>query len=127
MSESLLVNGPGQETMNLSYCSSGKEDDHCRDKRDLDSNTSNFDGSDKDVRVLGGGDMSPPGGYSQGQGQTMVRQNLRGEFLCVCFFSLIFLTSSAHNIHHGTVNSFLTLVLIMVLYQGLLNVIILVL
>lgn len=85
MSESLLVNGPGQETMNLSYCSSGKEDDHCGDKRDLDSNTSNFDGSDKDVRVLGGGDMSPPGGYSQGQGQTMVRQNLRGEFLCVCF------------------------------------------
>ncbi|XP_052681178.1 acyl-CoA-binding domain-containing protein 5-like isoform X1 [Crassostrea angulata] len=78
MSESLLVNGPGQETMNLSYCSSGKEDDHCGDKRDLDSNTSNFDSSDKDVRVLGGGDMSPPGGYSQGQGQTMVRQNLRG-------------------------------------------------
>lgn len=85
MSESLLVNGPGQETMNLSYCSSGKEDDHCGDKRDLDSNTSNFDGSGKDVRVLGGGDMSPPGGYSQGQGQTMVRQNLRGEWACVCF------------------------------------------
>lgn len=114
-----MVNGPGQETMNLSYCSSGKEDDHCGDKRDLDSNTSNFDGSDKDVRVLGGGDMSPPGGYSQGQGQTMVRQNLRGEFLCVCFL--------LNNFHHCTVNSFLTLVLIMVIYQGLFNVIILVL
>lgn len=106
MSESLLVNGPGQEMMNLSYCSSGKEDGHCGDKRDLDSNTSNFDGSDKDVRVLGGGDMSPPGGYSQGQGQTMVRQNLRGEWACVCFSSL-FSAEYIHNFHHLTLILFL--------------------
>ncbi|XP_078330930.1 acyl-CoA-binding domain-containing protein 5-like isoform X2 [Crassostrea virginica] len=76
MTDSLIVNTPGQESMNLSHSSSGKEED--QGHRDINSNSSLLESYDKDIRVLGGGDMSPPGGHSQGQGQSLVRQNVRG-------------------------------------------------
>lgn len=96
MTDSLIVNTPGQESMNLSHSSSGKEED--QGHRDINSNSSLLESYDKDIRVLGGGDMSPPGGHSQGQGQSLVRQNVRGESRCKPFWCM---TLWSHNLHYA--------------------------
>ncbi|XP_055997305.1 acyl-CoA-binding domain-containing protein 5-like isoform X3 [Ostrea edulis] len=76
MTDSLVVNAPGQDTLDLF---NGKDEDQSIDRRDINFNSSNLEGGyDKDVRALGGGDMSPPGGYSQGQGRPNIPQNVGG-------------------------------------------------
>ncbi|XP_062618095.1 acyl-CoA-binding domain-containing protein 5-like [Saccostrea cucullata] len=78
MTDSLLVHAPGHDTMNLSYNSSNKDEDQSSGRRDINFNSSYLQDYDKDVRVVGGGDMSPPGGYSQGEGRPIRVQNVGG-------------------------------------------------